>query len=139
MGGWGSGQWRRGKRLTSDQCAFDVRLLHRQDALKPGMIYQTSWSREDQEIGAAWIRVDRDHLTLTYRYQREGQEWQDLQCSIALEQSPVTYGGTRPWLQCAAPGCGRRVALLNLADSGIFACRRRCGLFFDHLVTKLLS
>ena len=42
---------------------------------------------------------------------------------VRLAWTDCTLGGQRGWLLCPARGCGRRVALLYLGGSGIFACR----------------
>ena len=42
---------------------------------------------------------------------------------VGLAWTECTLGGRRAWLLCPARGCGRRVALLYIGGSGIFACR----------------
>jgi hypothetical protein len=41
-----------------------------------------------------------------------------LHCSVfvPLTYTPSNFGGRRPWFVCPSPRCGRRVAILYLAD-----------------------
>jgi hypothetical protein len=129
MGGAGSGQWYRwNTKLTVENCRFlDVREWHRQQLLRPGAWFMTSWSNHQREtIASIGVHVQPGRVLLSYRSRRSGEDWQDVEESISLIWTPCHYGGQRPWFIC--PGvvsgrvCGRRVAKLYLRG-GSFRCR----------------
>ena len=58
-----------------------------------------------------------------YRHNSGGSDWQPMDYPVRLDWTDCTLGGRRAWLLCPERGCGRRVALLYIGGSGIFACR----------------
>lgn len=122
MGGFGSGR-RGGKDTTGGYRTLDVRWLQRKGMLKPGLSYGLNWSRRGEPWGNIQARTGADFVTLIYRHQKHGGEWQEREYPVSLERTPCNYGGRRAWFRCPAAGCGRRVALLYLGSAGIFACR----------------
>lgn len=58
-----------------------------------------------------------------YRHKSGGGDWQPMDYPVRLAWTDCTLGGRRAWLLCPARDCGRRVALLYIGGSGIFACR----------------
>jgi hypothetical protein len=122
MGGFGSGR-QGGKDTTGGYRTLDVRWLQRKGMLKPGLSYDLSWSRRGEPWGKIQARTGADRVTLIYRHQKHGGEWQDREYPVSLDWTPCNYGGRRAWFRCPAAGCGRRVALLYLGNAGIFACR----------------
>ena len=120
MGGYNSGN-HGGKRTTSDMRALDVRKLQRQGLLKPGQSFGWSWTRRGETIASIHLNVDSDRVTLDYRNQPNGGEWQAMNYPVRLAWTRCNYGGQRAWWLCPAVGCGQRVALLY--GGKVFACR----------------
>src|SRR5262249_35010021 len=75
------------------------------------------------------ILTELDHVHLSYRYRRLGQDWEPESYRVALEWTSCNYGRQRPWFRCPAAGCARRVAILYCG--GIFACRDCHGLNYE--------
>lgn len=124
MGGVNSGNWYRwDKKDTVEECrALDVRRWQREGLLIPGASFNTTWSRRGQTIAQIGVRVETGRVFLSYRYQRNGGEWESMDYPVTLEQTACNYGGGRYWFRCPAVGCGRRVALLYQGGK-YFACR----------------
>lgn len=123
MGGWGSGRGQSGKDTTSDYCALDVRRLQRDGLLTPGRSFNWQWSINGEKVADINIRIEPDRVILNYRSRSNGGDWQPMDYPVRLDWTNCTLGGRRAWLLCPARGCGRRVALLYIGGSGIFACR----------------
>lgn len=124
MGGIGSGRRdQSGKDTTSDYRSIDVRRLQRDGLLAPGLFFDMNWTRNGENEASISVRTESDKLTLVYRHQRGGDDWQDKKYPVRLDWTPCNYGGQRAWFICPATGCDRRVAKLYLGSAGIFACR----------------
>jgi hypothetical protein len=121
MGGWGSGRRHTGKSLTTDCRSLDVRRLHRDGLLTPGLVYGWNWTLSGETLASIQVRTADDRLTLSYRFRSGGGEWRPMEYPVRLARTPCTYGGVRSWFVC---GCGARVALLYRGASGVFVCRR---------------
>jgi hypothetical protein len=124
MGGVGSGNWYRwSKKETVEDCrSLDVRRWQRDGLLIPGSSSSWQWSRNGQKVADIGVRVETKRVFLTYRYRRNGDEWESLNYPVSLDTTRCNYGGSRYWFRCPAVGCGRRVALLYLGGR-YFACR----------------
>lgn len=124
MGGIGSGRrYQRGKDTTDDYRAIDVRRLQRDGLLAPGRFFTWNWLRNGETISSIQVRTEADMLTLIYRHQNRGGPWRPMEYPVGLKWTDCTVGGRRAWFHCPAKGCRRRVALLYIGASGIFACR----------------
>ena len=123
MGGWGSGRGQSGKDTTSDYRALDVRRLQRDGLLAPGRSFGWNWTRDGETVASIQVRAETDRIILNYRHKSGGSDWQPMDYPVRLAWTDCTLGGRRAWLLCPARGCGRRVALLYIGGSGIFACR----------------
>lgn len=123
MGGLGSGRrFQSSKDTTSDYRNLDVRRLQREGRLTAGQFFRWQWLRRGETIASIEIKTLADHVILSYRHRRPGEDWQWLEYPVRLSWTPCTLGGERPWFLCPARGCGRRVAVLF--DAGMyFACR----------------
>jgi hypothetical protein len=122
MGGTGSGRrYQGGKNTTSDMRSLDVRYLQREGVLTPGRTSNLDWSRCGNTIASIQITAKADCVILSYRYQKFGGDWQDMNYSVYLEQTNCNLGGQRVWFRCPAHECGKRVAILY--GGKIFACR----------------
>lgn len=124
MGGWGSGGWQSGKCITSDYCSLDVRRLKRDGLLVPGYSFGRSWTRSGKTIVSIRARVETDRIILEYQYESVSRDWRHMGYPVIMCMTDCHLGGQRVWLRCPARGCARRVALLYLGSSGIFACRK---------------
>ena len=67
------------------------------------------------------MRTEPDRVILTPRHRSGSEDWKDESYPVHLDWTAAPVGGKRPWFQCPAEGCGRRVAILY--GGGIFACR----------------
>ena len=123
MGGFGSGRGQSGKDTTSDYRALDVRRLQRDGLLTPGRSFGWNWTRDGETVASIQVRAETDKVILNYRHKRGGSDWQPMDYPVRLAWTDCTLGGRRAWVLCPAQGCGRRVALLYIGGSGIFACR----------------
>jgi hypothetical protein len=129
MGGIGSGRRNQnGRNLTSDQRALDIRWLKRRGLLKPGLSFDLSWTRCGRTLAAIGVLVGTGKLMLSYRHQPFGGEWQEREYPVYLTDTACNFGGGRAWFTCPAPGCARRIGVLWLSGSGVFACRHCCRL-----------
>jgi len=124
MGGWNSGRRNQGgKATTNGYRTLDVRRLQREGVLTPGCTFIRNWLRDGQTVASIGIKVETARAILTYQHLRGAAEWQPMDYAVVLDRTPCTFGGRRAWFRCPSRGCGRRVALLYLGSSGIFACR----------------
>lgn len=124
MGGFGSGR-HTSRGTVERQRALDVRRLHREGLLRPGMAYEVCWPRGGADGAPVQVRAEADRLTLSYTA-RIGGAWQSIQHPVSLEWTGLHFGGRQPWFLC--PACGRRVAILY--SGSIFACRHCHGLAY---------
>lgn len=129
MGGIGSGRRNQsGKDTTEDSRPLDIRRLHRANLLTPGRRFGWQWTIGDKTVAEISVRIEVQRVVLVYRYRRRGDEdWQNIEQPICLDETPCTYGGTRPWWLC--PCCGRRVAVLY-GPGKVYACRHCCKLAY---------
>lgn len=130
MGGPGSGnRWCSGRVTVESYHRLDVRRLHRDGYLMPGVEFSWHWSRGGVRTGWIGLRVDDMSVTLTYRSRTIGGEWKPIEYTVLIDRTPCTFGGSRPWFLCPARGCGRRVAVLY--GGAVFACRQCHRLAYD--------
>lgn len=130
MGGFGSGR-QSSRRTTSDLRQLDVRRLARDGLLRPGSSFSWQWSRHGEVVASIGVTAEADRVWLDYRHRQPGDEWRPLRYPVHLERLPQPFGGERVWFRCPGAGCGRRVALLYMAGSGVFACRTCCRLAYQ--------
>lgn len=122
MGEFGSGSWQSGKATTSNFRSLDVRQLQRAGWMTPGRTSSLTWTRNEEIAASIQMHAEEDRLTLNYRHRRSG-DWKQMDYPVYLDWTNCNLGGRRPWFQCPASGCGRRVAVLYIGGAGIFACR----------------
>lgn len=124
MGGIGSGRRNQSGKMTTNNChSFDVRRLQKEGLLTPGHGALWSWMNRGETVSSIQVRAEADRVTLKYQHQNRGEPWQPMEYPVLLDWTGCTFGGKRAWFRCPAWGCGRRVALLYVGRSGIFACR----------------
>lgn len=115
-GGWRWGAGRPGWHLIAEHCPrIDVRLWQRHGTLHDG--YSGSWSWHCGGEPAGSIAYSVEAATVVLRYSANGVPITE---RVPLEQTPCSFGGSRPWFRC--PRCAARVAVLYLRASR-FACR----------------
>ena len=117
------------KNTTSNYLQVDVRRLHRDGLLKPGMSYQLQWTGQRVDVPPVFVRVDFGRVIFGHERRRKDGTWQSEDYRVLLEWTGCHYGGRRPWFICPGKGCGRRVAVLY--DGGVLACRRCYRLVYE--------
>ncbi len=121
MGGIGSGSgYRSGGPTCESYHAIDVRTYARKGLLTPGTIGWSRWYHGDQESGSIRFIAGHDSITLKFRTQPYGSEWEDVEQRIELRYTTPHFGGRRPWFQC--PRCWRSCA--KLYGGARFYCRK---------------
>lgn len=113
---WGAG--RPGWHIKAEYChAIDVRGLHRDGFLAPGVSGVCRWSdeRTGRETGSIGFSTEATAIVLDFRL-----DGVPIQQRVPILHSDCYYGGTRPWFAC--PRCGKRLAILYSSTRG-FACR----------------
>jgi hypothetical protein len=127
MGGVGSGRRSGFGRDAVESCrSLDVNRLHREGCLEVGWSGNWQWTRDGERIAWISLRAEMGRIVLSYRYRRNGGDWQDVKEHIEIEHVPWRFGGSRPYFIC--PGvvngvtCGRRVVKLY-GPGRYFLCR----------------
>jgi hypothetical protein len=87
-----------------------------------GRRFTLQWTRDGETVANIAVRVEAGCVFLSYRYQRNGGEWEDIDEPVALDTTACNYGGHRYWYRCPAVGCGQRAVILYGAGR-YFACR----------------
>lgn len=136
MGGFGSGNWYRWNKKSTleEHNRLDIRRIYKSKLLYPGYSFGWQWSIDGKPDGDIRVEIKQDHLFLIYRIRQRGEDWEDVKETVYLSRTSCNYGGNRPWFIC--PGvkngryCGRRVAILYLADK-YFLCRHCYGLSYS--------
>jgi len=127
MGGPGSGRLFRFDRQTAlEECLWiDVCDWKRRGLLVPGLGFSWSWSCRGERTGQIHVRAGHDHVWLSYRVRRPGEDWPDISSTVSLTSTPCHFGGERVWFRC--PWCGNRAQKLYMHPTH-FRCRKCCGL-----------
>ena len=127
MGGVGSGRRSGFGRDTVELCrSLDVNRLHRDGCLEFGWSGSWQWTRGGARVAWISLRAETGRIVLSYRYRRNGGDWQDVEEQIRITYVPCRYGGSRPYFTC--PGivngniCGRR-AVKVFGPGRYFLCR----------------
>ncbi len=123
MGGFGSGAYYHGSnRVTTEEVKqIDIRWFNKQGYLKRNTEGTLSWNQGGEPSGKIGFQMFNDRMTLNYRYQINGGDWQEVQEEIYFDKTECNYGGVRKWFEC--PTCMNRVAVLYL-NKGRFECRK---------------
>ena len=127
MGGFGSGRTRtctRGSVETERQ--LDIGELSRNDVLREGWSGNYRWSSGGKELARIGVKMGGSSLHLSYRYRRNGDEWEPVDQHIPIEWRTCRFGGSRPYFRCPGVINGRtcRRTVLRLCSTGkFFACR----------------
>lgn len=115
MGGFGSGGHNnRGYSTVEHHRRIDAVKLQKKDVLRQGWTGTWTWTSDDGEKNFINLFGGHDEIRLSFRYRRNGGEWQSVEQRVSIEWSPRHYGGAQAYFQC--PGCGSRVRYLYGAD-----------------------
>ena len=121
MGGFGSGGHNdRGHGTIEHHRRIDAVKLQKKNVLVPGWVGTWTWTSSDGEKNFINLSGGRNEVRLSFRFRRNGGDWQSVSQSVLIEWSPRHYGGAQAYFQC--PGCGSRVRYLYGADRR-FLCR----------------
>lgn len=125
MGGMGSGRYGGfGRATCEDYRALDIRRLARDGLTEHGAAGVVRWSRDGEVVASIRLACMGGCLTLTYRTQSYGGEWQPVTERVYLDYTSQHFGGERRWFFC--PNCRRRCA--KLYGGARFLCRQCYGL-----------
>ena len=117
------GRGRTGWRPVGEEMLrLDVRKLHREGWLRPGLAFTLSWSWGGNPAASISIITRTYSIRLMYGT-KDGEPVDEL---VVLDRTPCTYGGSRPWFMC--PRCGRRVGVLFAGRR--FLCRHCHGIAY---------
>jgi hypothetical protein len=127
MGGPGSGRlFHFDRQFSLDECLWiDICDWKRRGLLVPGMGFSWTWFCRGERTGQINVRAGHEHVWLSYRVRRPGEDWRDISSTIDLASTPCHFGGQRVWFRC--PGCGDRAQKLYM-HAAYFRCRTCCGL-----------
>lgn len=129
MGGYGSGRRWSSKSTTDDHLRLRIGYLYCNGWLREGASSVLQWKSKGEAIASIGIYACAGQITLKYRHQRAGEDWQSLEYPVWVDFTVCNYGGTRPWFCCPGRGCSRRVAILYC--SRFFVCRRCLQLVYE--------
>jgi len=94
----------------------DVMKLARSGCLSRRSLGTCQWSNRDGTAASIQIIGGRDAVTLVYRYQVDGEDWQSVDQRVPIRWTLCRLGGERPWFVCDVRSngvyCGRQVAKL---------------------------
>lgn len=130
MGGANSGSWLRWntKKTIESTNRIDIRYLHRNKLLKPGIVSSLNWTTRGKPNGNIQFSCFDKYLLLAYRYRTNSEaEWKDVRQHIQITETSCNYGGARKWFIC--PNCDCRVAILCSHHSR-FVCRKCANLAY---------
>jgi len=114
------------RQTALEECLWiDVRDWKRRGLLVPGMGFSWSWSCRGEGTGRIYVRAGRNHVWLSYRVRRPGEDWRDVSSTISITHTPCHFGGQRVWFCC--PCCGNRAQKLYMR-AAYFRCRTCCDL-----------
>jgi len=137
MGGYGSGRWYRGGRMTTDGLKrLDIRWMHQQGLLRKSGLAILTWSRGAETIGSLQLEMRDSRIVVRYQYHRSGDPWRAVEEIISLDRTRCNYGGERLWFLC--PHCGTRIAVLYGAGAR-FLCRHCYQLTYASQSEDILS
>jgi hypothetical protein len=108
--------------VGEEMLRLDVRKLHREGWLRPGLSFTLNWSIEGNPVASIIIFTNTDSVRLMYGT-KDGEHVDDL---VDLDWTLCNYGGTRTWFLC--PRCSRRVAVLFAGRR--FWCRHCHGIAY---------
>lgn len=111
MGGIGSGR-PCSNRLTTECFRLDIRRLERAKLLQAGWIGTLSLSREGVGEAKVKIRFMEGWLILDRDLGRDLFGPRQSRFHVRIGWTICNYGGSRPWLICPGPGCGRPMTML---------------------------
>jgi hypothetical protein len=121
----GGHNWRGGGTVEGGR-PLDVMKVARAGYLSGSKVGGWQWTNGGDRTATIGIVGGRDAITLAYRIQAHGEDWESVQQRVPIRWTPCRFGGERPWFVCNvfANGvhCGRQVAKLYGAGR-LFACR----------------
>jgi hypothetical protein len=121
----GGHNWK-GRGTVEGARSLDVMKVARAGYLAGSRAGGWQWTNGSDRTATIGIVGGRDAITLDYRIQTRGEDWQAVRQRVPVRWTRCRFGGERPWFVCdvLANGvrCGRQVAKLYGAGR-LFACR----------------
>src|ERR1700687_455063 len=111
----GGHNWK-GHGTVEDTRSLDVMKLARDGFLSRPCSGSMQWSYGDGSKASIGLKGERHAITLEYRAQVSGGEWQSVTQRVPIRWTPCRFGGERPWFVCSVSAngayCGRQIAKL---------------------------
>ena len=121
----GGHNWK-GRGTVEGARPLDVTKVARAGYLSRSRLGGWQWTNGGDRTATIGIVGGRDAITLCYRIQTRGEDWESVQQRVPIRWTLCRFGGEPPWFVCdvQADGvhCGRQVAKLYCAGR-LFACR----------------
>jgi hypothetical protein len=113
-------------RMTCENCPkIDVRRWSRLGKLWPMISFKERWTSGGQLVGSVSVVNEPNAIVLSFAYwEEEKGEWKNVSHRLQVVWSACALGGGRPWLQCPVQTCRKRIAVVYLGRSPLFACRK---------------
>jgi hypothetical protein len=115
-----------GKRTVESCRSIDVVDWHRRGYFRSPQWFSWTWTRNGERVASISVETEQHSVILRYRNRSYGEDWTEVEQSVAIAWMPCRFGGERPWFICSAYAngahCGREVAKLYGAGR-LFACR----------------
>lgn len=106
--------------------SLDIGGLNRAGILVVGWTGSWIWSCDGKETARIGISVRGGSLQLSYRYRKNGSEWEPVDQRVPVVWRPCRFGGRRPYFRCCGVvnglECNRTVTRIYGADK-FFLCR----------------
>ena len=124
MGGLGSTRWACAiiKGIVEGNRFLDVNRMNREGWLRRGCRGTFDWMRNGEPFGSIRFRAEGDCLMLSYRVQKNGGEWREVEQSTPIRWTQCRFGGRRPYFVCRGVAneleCNRRVT--KLYGAGVY-------------------
>ena len=129
MGGFGSGNWYRNRAYKTVEMLMSFSAID--FTSKNNMLIASSLDEFTRtSIRLRYVRVGNTAI-LFFPEQKSTRSSVPVAPIIKIVSTPCNFGGSREWLLCPEPTCGRRVLSLFIDEHHRIACRKCLGLLYE--------